>query len=111
MKQKWSAQEILTENDYRRAQMAQKGTNNDDNGVSNPDGSVVSADGNVMSLGRRVTSTSAEIILLPYLMKLPAIFFASAYGTIIPLPKTNVLSYAKVILMRRSLFSPGKEIM
>ena len=51
-----------------------------------PDENATSADGSVMSLGRRVTSSSAEIISLPYLMKLPAIFFASSYGMIIPLP-------------------------
>ena len=86
------------------------GTNNDDNGVSTPDGSIVSADGSVLSLGRRVTSTSAEIVLLPNLMKLPDIFFASAYGMIIPLPKTNALSYAEITLVYRNLFSAGKEI-
>src|SRR5690606_13034196 len=43
-------------------------------------------------------------------MKLPAIFFASAYGMIIPLPKTNALSYAEITLVYRNLFSAGKEI-
>ena len=85
-------------------------TNDDGNGVSNPDGSIASADGSVLSLGRRVTSSSVEIVSLPYLMKLPAIFFASAYGMIIPLPKTNALSYAEITLLYRNLFSAGKEI-
>ncbi|MBD1425148.1 hypothetical protein [Sphingobacterium arenae] len=73
-------------------------------------GSIIAADGSVMSLGRRVMSSSAEIVLLPYLMKLPAIFFASSYGMIIPLPKTNVLSYAEITLVHKSLFSAGKKI-
>ncbi|PRD48998.1 hypothetical protein C5745_03435 [Sphingobacterium haloxyli] len=43
-------------------------------------------------------------------MKLPAIFFASAYGVTIPLPKTNVLSYAENIFVHRSLLTMHRDM-
>jgi len=84
--------------------------NDDDNVISNPDGSIASADGSVISLGRRATSSSADIVSLSYLMKIPVIFFASAYGVTIPLPKTNVLSYAENIFVHRSLLTMHRDI-
>lgn len=55
-----------------------------------------------MSLGRMVMSSYVEIILLPYLMKLPVIFFTSVDGMIIPLPNMDVLSHGENVLMYRS---------
>src|SRR5690606_10221975 len=59
--------------------------------------SVASADGSV-------TSSSVDIVSLPFLMELPAILFASVYGMTIPVPNMYVLPYTVNVLMYRSCF-------
>ena len=88
----------------------QMGSDDDDNGVSNPDGNVLSADGSILSMGRSITSSYADVFSLTNLMKLPSIFFTSAYGTTVPLNKTNMLSYAEIISVYRSLCSTYGDI-
>ncbi|RZF61481.1 hypothetical protein [Sphingobacterium corticibacterium] len=84
--------------------------NDDDSVISNPDGSIASADGSIVSMGGSITSSYADVILLTNPIKLPAIFFASAYGTTIPLPKARMLSYAEIISVHRRLFSTYGDI-
>src|SRR5690606_15992162 len=50
----------------------------------NPDGNATSAHGCAASADGSVTSSSVDIISLPFLMELPAILFASVYGMTIP---------------------------
>ncbi|WP_148918847.1 hypothetical protein [Sphingobacterium phlebotomi] len=78
--------------------------------ITNPDSNETSADGNVISLDGRVTSSSADIVSLPYLMKLPTILFASVYGMTIPVPNMYVLPYTVNVLMHRSCFPAYGEI-
>lgn len=65
--------------------------------------SVASADGSV-------TSSSADIVSLPYLMKFPAILFTSVYGMTIPVPNMYVLPYTVNVLMYRSSFPAYGDI-
>src|SRR5690606_30177882 len=68
-----------------------------------PNESVASADGSV-------TSSSADIVSLPYLMKFPAILFTSVYGMTIPVPNMYVLPYTVNVLMYRSCFPAYGDI-
>lgn len=81
-----------------------------DGNATSADGKVMSTAGNVMSLGGRVTSSSADIVSLPYLMKLPTILFASVYGMTIPVPNMYVLPYTVNVLMHRSYFPAYGDI-
>ncbi|TYR38061.1 hypothetical protein FXV77_01920 [Sphingobacterium phlebotomi] len=83
---------------------------NPDGNATSKYGKVMSTDGNVMSLGGRVTSASADIVSLPYLMKLPTILFASVYGMTIPVPNMYVLPYTVNVLMHRSYFPAYGDI-
>jgi|SRR5690606_8745012 len=78
-------------------------TNDDDNGIRNPDGSIASADGSI-------TSSYADIISLPYLIKLPSIFFISMYGTTISLPNAYMFPYAEHALVHRSCLQAHGEM-
>lgn len=84
--------------------------NDDDNGVSNPDGNVLSADGSILSMGGSITSSYADIVSLPYLIKLPSIFFISVYGTTISLPNAHMFPYAENALAHRSCFQAHGEM-
>ncbi len=70
----------------------------------NPDGNATSAHGCAASADGSVTSSSVDIISLPFLMELPAILFASVYGMTIPVPNMYVLPYTVNVLMYRSCF-------
>ncbi|NGM64162.1 hypothetical protein [Sphingobacterium sp. SGR-19] len=89
---------------------AQMGTNDDDNSVSNPNGNVLSADGSILSMGGSITSSYADVVSLPYLIKLLSIFFISVYGTTISLPNAYMFPYAENALAHRSCFQAHREM-